>query len=41
LAATPRADRPADALRPVPPALIESLWSEAHRMDRLSIVGRT
>ena len=27
LAATPRADRPADALRPVPPALIESLWS--------------
>jgi peptide/nickel transport system ATP-binding protein len=41
LAATPRADRPADALRPVPPALIESLWSEAHRLDRLSIVGRT
>jgi dipeptide transport system ATP-binding protein len=40
LAATPRADRPADALRPVPPALIESLWSEAHRLDRLSIVGR-
>jgi peptide/nickel transport system ATP-binding protein len=39
LAATPRADRPADALRPVPPALIESLWSEAHRLDRLSIVG--
>jgi peptide/nickel transport system ATP-binding protein len=41
LAATPRADRPADALRPVPPALIESLWSEAHRLDRLSVVGRT
>jgi peptide/nickel transport system ATP-binding protein len=34
LAATPRADRPADALRPVPPALIEQLWSEAHRLDR-------
>jgi peptide/nickel transport system ATP-binding protein len=34
LAATPRADRPAEALRPVPPALIESLWSEAHRLDR-------
>jgi peptide/nickel transport system ATP-binding protein len=33
LAATPRADRPADALRPVPPALIESLWAEAHRLD--------
>jgi peptide/nickel transport system ATP-binding protein len=41
LAATPRADRPADALRPVPPALIESLWSEAHRLDRLSVVGPT
>ncbi|HEY0912927.1 MAG TPA: ABC transporter ATP-binding protein [Bradyrhizobium sp.] len=39
LAATPRADRPADTLRPVPPALIESLWSEAHRLDRLSVVG--
>jgi peptide/nickel transport system ATP-binding protein len=34
LGATPRADRPADALRPVPPALIEQLWSEAHRLDR-------
>jgi len=34
LAATPRADRPADALRPVPPALIEQLWSETHRLDR-------
>jgi peptide/nickel transport system ATP-binding protein len=32
----PRADRPAEALRPVPPALIESLWSEAHRLDRLA-----
>jgi peptide/nickel transport system ATP-binding protein len=39
LAATPRADRPAEALRPVPPALIESLWSEAHRLDRMSVVG--
>jgi len=35
LAATPRADRPADALCPVPPALIEQLWSEAHRLDRV------
>jgi peptide/nickel transport system ATP-binding protein len=34
LAATPRADRPAEALRPVPPALIENLWAEAHRLDR-------
>jgi peptide/nickel transport system ATP-binding protein len=33
LAATPRADRPADTLRPVPPALVESLWSEARRSD--------
>jgi len=39
LAATPRADRPAEALRPVPPELIESLWSEAHRLDRLAVVG--
>jgi peptide/nickel transport system ATP-binding protein len=39
LAATPRADRPADALRPVPSALIDSLWSEAHRMDRLPAAG--
>jgi peptide/nickel transport system ATP-binding protein len=38
LAATPRADRPADALRPVPPALVEGLWAEAHRLDRLSVV---
>jgi peptide/nickel transport system ATP-binding protein len=37
LAATPRADRPAEALRPVPPALIEQLWSEAHRLDRVSV----
>ena len=36
LAATPRADRPAETLRPVPPALIEQLWSEARRLDRLS-----
>jgi len=39
LAATPRADRPADTLRPVPPALIEQLWSEAHRLDRPGAVG--
>ena len=36
LAATPRADRPADALKPVPQALIESLWAEAHRLDQLA-----
>ncbi|UFZ01675.1 ABC transporter ATP-binding protein [Bradyrhizobium ontarionense] len=36
LAATPRADRPADHLKPVPPALIESLWAEAHRLDQLT-----
>ncbi|MGJ4950893.1 ABC transporter ATP-binding protein [Bradyrhizobium sp. HKCCYLS20291] len=36
LAATPRADRPADSLKPVPPALIESLWTEAHRLDQLA-----
>ena len=41
LAATPRADRPAEALRPVSPALIESLWSEVHRLDRLAMVGRS
>jgi peptide/nickel transport system ATP-binding protein len=39
LAATPRADRPAEALRPVPPALVESLWSEARGLDRLAAVG--
>jgi peptide/nickel transport system ATP-binding protein len=33
LAATPRADRPAETLRPVPAALIEQLWSEARRLD--------
>jgi peptide/nickel transport system ATP-binding protein len=38
LAATPRADRPADALRPVPPALIAELWAEARRLDRLALV---
>jgi peptide/nickel transport system ATP-binding protein len=38
LAATPRADRPADALRPVPPALIAELWAEAHRLDRIALV---
>jgi peptide/nickel transport system ATP-binding protein len=36
LAATPRADRPAETLQPVPSALIEQLWSEARRFDRLS-----
>jgi peptide/nickel transport system ATP-binding protein len=39
LAATPRADRPAEALRPVPPALIEQLWSEARRLDRVAAAG--
>ena len=39
LAATPRADRPADTLRPVPPALIEQLWSEARKLDRPGIAG--
>jgi peptide/nickel transport system ATP-binding protein len=39
LAATPRADRPAETLRPVPPALIEQLWSEARRLDRSGTVG--
>ncbi len=33
LAATPRADRPAETLRPVPPALIEKLWSDARTLD--------
>jgi peptide/nickel transport system ATP-binding protein len=41
LAATPRADRPADALRPVPLALIESLLAEAHRLDRQSAAVAT
>jgi ABC-type glutathione transport system ATPase component len=39
LAATPRADRPADALRPVPPALVESLWAEAGMTDDLVRTG--
>jgi peptide/nickel transport system ATP-binding protein len=39
LAATPRADRPADALRPVPPALIAELWAEARRLDRVTLVS--
>ncbi|QOZ24145.1 ABC transporter ATP-binding protein [Bradyrhizobium sp. CCBAU 51753] len=39
LAATPRADRPAETLRPVPPALIEQLWSEARRLDQLTVAG--
>lgn len=33
LAATPRFDRPADALRPVPPELIDALWEEARAHD--------
>jgi peptide/nickel transport system ATP-binding protein len=37
LAATPRADRPAETLRPVPSALIEQLWSEARRLDWLNV----
>jgi peptide/nickel transport system ATP-binding protein len=40
LAATPRADRPAEALRPVPPALIEQLWTETRRLDRVSTAGQ-
>jgi peptide/nickel transport system ATP-binding protein len=40
LAATPRADRPAEALRPVPSALIEQLWSEARRLDRIAAAGQ-
>lgn len=39
LAATPRADRPAEALRPVPPALIEQLWAEARRLDHQTVAG--
>jgi peptide/nickel transport system ATP-binding protein len=39
LAATPRADRPAETLRPVPTALIEQLWSEARRLDRPATAG--
>jgi peptide/nickel transport system ATP-binding protein len=39
LAATPRADRPAEALRPVPAPLLEDLWSEAHRLDRQVVAG--
>ncbi|MBV9531788.1 MAG: ABC transporter ATP-binding protein [Bradyrhizobium sp.] len=39
LAATPRADRPAETLRPVPPALIEQLWLEARRLDLSSAAG--
>jgi peptide/nickel transport system ATP-binding protein len=38
LAATPRADRPGEALRPVPPTLIENLWTEARQLDRQSAV---
>jgi peptide/nickel transport system ATP-binding protein len=39
LAATPRADRPAEALRPVPAALIDGLWAEAYRLDGLSAMA--
>ena len=39
LAATPRADRPAETLRPVPPDLIEQLWLEARRLDRPGAAG--
>ena len=39
LAATPRADRPAETLRPVPPALIEQLWSDARRLDLVGTAG--
>lgn len=39
LAATPRADRPADALHPVPPTLIDGLWADAHRYDRRGAAG--
>jgi peptide/nickel transport system ATP-binding protein len=39
LAATPRADRPAETLRPVPPALIEQLWSDARRLDVSGTAG--
>jgi peptide/nickel transport system ATP-binding protein len=34
MAATPRYDRPADALHPVPPALTRRLWAEARDIDR-------
>lgn len=33
LAATPRYDRPGDALQPVPSALTEQLWDEARALD--------
>ena len=33
LAATPRFDRPADALLPVPPELVDALWAEARAHD--------
>lgn len=33
LAATPRFDRPAGALHPVPQTLIDSLWADAHAHD--------
>jgi len=39
LAATPRADRPAETLRPVPSDLIEQLWLEARRLDRPGAAG--
>ncbi|MEO5862818.1 MAG: hypothetical protein ABIQ03_10215 [Burkholderiales bacterium] len=33
LAATPRFDRPANALHPVPPELIDALWEEVRAHD--------
>jgi peptide/nickel transport system ATP-binding protein len=33
LAATPRYDRPGEALQPIPNALTDQLWSEAHALD--------
>ncbi len=39
LAATPRFDRPADALHPVPSELIDSLWDEARAHDGVRTNG--
>ncbi len=39
LAATPRFDRPADALHPVPPELIDQLWAEARAHDGVKVNG--
>lgn len=40
LAATPRLDRPADALTPIPRALIETLDAEAHAYDEAGRVAQ-